>query len=166
MISSFFHEFFPYFVHFSFHSGLLFTTEFGLIKVSPGEIVVIPSGIRFSVSILEESSRGYVCEVFGSHFQLPELGPIGKLSFILWIYFSIYAEETSSCFLYVLSGSNGLANPRDFLFPKAFFDPSVFENKFTVVHKFDGKLFEAKQDFSPFNVVAWHGNYVPYKVNY
>lgn len=25
-------------------------------------------------------SRGYVLEVFGSHFELPDLGPIGKLS--------------------------------------------------------------------------------------
>jgi homogentisate 1,2-dioxygenase len=26
-------------------------------------------------------------------------------------------------------------------------------------------LFEAEQDHSPFDVVAWHGNYVPYKYN-
>ena len=31
------------------------------------------------------------------------------------------------------------------------------------MHKFGGRLFSASQSFSPFNVVAWHGNYAPYK---
>ncbi len=29
--------------------------------------------------------------------------------------------------------------------------------------QYEGQLFSASQPFSPFNVVAWHGNYVPYK---
>lgn len=61
-------------------------------------------------------------------------------------------------------GANGLAAPRDFLVPVAWFDDSCRPG-YTIVQKFGGELFTAKQEFSPFNVVAWHGNYVPYKVN-
>eukprot|EP00270_Netrium_digitus_P015944 TRINITY_DN5642_c0_g1_i1.p1 TRINITY_DN5642_c0_g1~~TRINITY_DN5642_c0_g1_i1.p1 ORF type:complete len:276 (+),score=57.25 TRINITY_DN5642_c0_g1_i1:1-828(+) len=94
-------------------------------------------GIRFAVSLPDGSSRGYMCETFGAHFQLPDLGPIG---------------------------ANGLANPRDFMAPVASYDSeSGPGRKFVVIHKFEGALFEAYQDFSPFNVVAWHGNYYPYK---
>jgi homogentisate 1,2-dioxygenase len=58
-----------------------------------------------------------------------------------------------------------LANPRDFLTPTAWFEETSWGHSgFTIIHKFGGGLFEAKQDFSPFNVVAWHGNYAPYKV--
>lgn len=117
--------------------GLWISTEFGRMQVIPGEIAVIQMGIRFAVDLPDGSCRGYVCESYGGHFQLPDLGPIG---------------------------ANGLANPRDFKLPVAWFDDAVHID-FSVVHKFDGKLFEAKQDFSPFNVVAWHGNYVPYKYN-
>jgi homogentisate 1,2-dioxygenase len=60
-------------------------------------------------------------------------------------------------------GANGLAAPRDFLVPKAWYEDASYPN-YTIVQKFGGELFMAKQDFSPFNVVAWHGNYVPYKV--
>ena len=60
-------------------------------------------------------------------------------------------------------GANGLAAPRDFLVPTAWFEESSYPG-FTIVQKFGGELFTARQDFSPFNVVAWHGNYAPYKV--
>lgn len=60
-------------------------------------------------------------------------------------------------------GANGLASPRDFLVPVAWFEQHSNPG-YTIVQKFGGELFTAKQDFSPFNVVAWHGNYVPYKV--
>ncbi|CAA6671546.1 unnamed protein product [Spirodela intermedia] len=110
-------------------------TEFGRMQVSPGEIVVLPQGFRFSVHLPDGSSRGYVSEVFGTHYQLPDLGPIG---------------------------ANGLASARDFLAPAAWFDSDAHPG-YTIVQKFGGELFTAKQDFSPFNVVAWHGNYVPYK---
>ncbi|KAL6763934.1 Homogentisate 1,2-dioxygenase [Haematococcus lacustris] len=80
-------------------------------------------------------SRGMRFSVFAGHFQLPDLGPIG---------------------------SNGLAAARDFQSPVAWFeDRSVAE--YTVQHKFEGQLFSATQTFSPYNVVAWHGNYVPCK---
>lgn len=113
------------------------STEMGRLQVAPGEAAVMQQGIRFAVDLPDGASRGYICEVFGGHFQLPELGPIG---------------------------ANGLANPRDFLHPVAHFDDRRPGGAgFVVVHKFDGDLFQARQDFSPFNVVAWHGNYVPFK---
>ncbi|XP_028138785.1 homogentisate 1,2-dioxygenase [Diabrotica virgifera virgifera] len=108
-------------------------TEFGKIKAIPNEIVVIQQGIRFQIEV-ETASRGYILEVFGRHFELPDLGPIG---------------------------ANGLANPRDFLHPTAWYED--VEENFEVVSKYQGKLFVCEQDHSPFDVVAWHGNYVPYK---
>jgi homogentisate 1,2-dioxygenase len=113
---------------------LKITTEFGQLEVSPNEFCVIQQGMRFTVDITEPS-RGYICEVYDNHFVLPNLGPIG---------------------------ANGLANPRDFLTPIARFeDRSV--DKYKVVAKFQGSLFVAEQNHSPYDVVAWHGNYVPYK---
>ncbi|CAI9088739.1 OLC1v1023161C2 [Oldenlandia corymbosa var. corymbosa] len=114
---------------------LLITTECGKLQVVPGEVAVIPQGFRFVVDLPDGPSRGYVAEIFGNHFQLPDLGPIG---------------------------ANGLAAPRDFLSPVAWFEQTTCPG-YTIVQKFGGELFTAKQDFSPFNVVAWHGNYVPYK---
>ncbi|CAH9115655.1 unnamed protein product [Cuscuta europaea] len=111
------------------------TTECGRLEVKPGEIVVIPQGLRFAINLPDGDSLGYVGEIFGTHFQLPDLGPIG---------------------------ANGLAAPRDFLAPVAWFDDS-YHPDYNIVQKFGGELFTAKQEFSPFNVVAWHGNYVPYK---
>ncbi|KAL9264312.1 Homogentisate 1,2-dioxygenase-like protein [Drosera capensis] len=115
---------------------LWITTECGRLQVSPGEIVVLPQGFRFAITLPDGPSRGYVAEIFGAHFQLPDLGPIG---------------------------ANGLAATRDFLVPSAWFEKSRRPG-YTIIQKFGGELFTAKQDFSPFNVVAWHGNYVPYKV--
>ncbi|KAJ3127749.1 hypothetical protein HK098_005866 [Nowakowskiella sp. JEL0407] len=113
--------------------ALTIQTEFGFLFVEPLEIVVIQRGIRFKV-LLDEPSRGYVVEVFDGHFELPDLGPIG---------------------------ANGLANPRDFLSPTACFEDS--EEEFTIHTKFQGKYFSFTQNHSPFDVVAWYGNYVPYK---
>ncbi|KAJ4748835.1 hypothetical protein LUZ62_083240 [Rhynchospora pubera] len=117
------------------HGKLFITTECGKLYAQPGEIVVIPQGFRFSIDLPDGDSRGYVAEIFGTHFRLPDLGPIG---------------------------ANGLAAPRDFQVPKAWYEDASYPN-YTIVQKFGGELFMAKQDFSPFNVVAWHGNYVPYK---
>jgi homogentisate 1,2-dioxygenase len=78
--------------------------------------------------------RGYICEIFQGHFQLPELGPIG---------------------------SNGLANPRDFQAPVASYDRD--ETKWKIITKFNNELFAATQHHTPFDVVAWHGNYYPFK---
>ncbi|XP_003747579.1 homogentisate 1,2-dioxygenase [Galendromus occidentalis] len=109
------------------------TTEFGKMHVKPNEICVIQQGMRFKVDV-EGPTRGYILEVFDSHFVLPNLGPIG---------------------------ANGLANPRDFLHPVAWFED--VDAEYTVINKYQGQLFSTVQGHSPFDVVAWHGNYVPYK---
>jgi homogentisate 1,2-dioxygenase len=113
---------------------LLLETELGRLLVAPGEIAVIPRGIKFRVALLDGPSRGYVCENFGHLLRLPELGPIG---------------------------SNGLANARDFEAPVAWFEER--DEPTEVVTKFLGNLWSTTLSHSPFEVVAWHGNYVPYK---
>ena len=116
--------------------GLQVRTEFGRMRVLPGEICVLQRGIRFSVDLLEDIGRGYILEIFEGHFILPDLGPIG---------------------------ANGLANPQDFKTPTAWFEREGIRTSYQVIHKMDGALFSASQEFSPYNVVAWHGNYAPYK---
>jgi homogentisate 1,2-dioxygenase len=109
-------------------------TELGPLHVSPGEIAIVPRGIRFRVTLPDDLARGYLCENFGAPFTLPERGPIG---------------------------SNGLAAERDFLAPQAAFEehPRTVQ----VVQKFGGNLWAADYDHSPLDVVAWHGNYTPVK---
>jgi len=113
---------------------LFLSTELGMLNVKPGEMAVIPRGIRFRVELPDGSARGYICENYGALFRLPELGPIG---------------------------ANGLANPRDFLTPVAAFEER--EGDFELVAKFLGRLWSAEIKHSPLDVVAWHGNYAPYK---
>jgi homogentisate 1,2-dioxygenase len=113
---------------------LRFDTELGRIAAAPQEIVVIPRGLRFRVELLDAEARGYVCENFGAPFKLPDLGPIG---------------------------SNGLANPRDFLVPTASYEDR--SGSFELIAKFMGNLWATAIDHSPLDVVAWHGNYAPYK---
>ncbi|MGH6638250.1 MAG: homogentisate 1,2-dioxygenase [Polaromonas sp.] len=116
---------------------LVLTTELGILELTPGEVAVVPRGMAFSVALPDGPSRGYVCENYGAHFRLPELGPIG---------------------------SNGLANARDFLAPTAAFDDAqAFSGGYEIIKKFGGRLWATTQQHSPFNVVAWHGNLVPYK---
>jgi homogentisate 1,2-dioxygenase len=117
---------------------LLILTELGRVEVAPQEIAVIPRGIRFRVELPDADAanpaRGYVCENYGAHLRLPDLGVIG---------------------------SNGLANPRDFLTPHAWYEDR--EDRFELLAKFQGNLWTAAIDHSPLDVVAWHGNYAPYK---
>jgi len=113
---------------------LRFVTEFGLLDVEPQEIAVIPRGVRFRVELGDESARGYVCENLGVPFRLPDLGPIG---------------------------SNGLANARDFLAPVAWYEE--VEEHCELAVKFLDRLWSAEMNHSPLDVVAWHGNYAPYK---
>ncbi|KAL3123761.1 hypothetical protein niasHT_009974 [Heterodera trifolii] len=115
------------------HGILHIVTEMGVIDVGPQEIAVVPQGVRFSVDV-SVPSRGYLLEVFGEHFRLPELGPIG---------------------------ANGLANAHCFRIPTAWFEER--ETQFSIINKFQGQLFAAEQNHSPFDVVAWRGNYFPYK---
>lgn len=115
---------------------LLLRTELGLIEAGPGEIAVVPRGMKFQVRLAtgSEAARGYVCENYGSPFELPGLGPIG---------------------------ANGLANPRDFLTPAAWYED--VSGDFELVAKFGGRFWAARLNHSPLDVVAWHGNYAPYK---
>ena len=113
---------------------LLVHTEFGRLRVAPGEIAVIPRGVRFRVEVPDGLARGYICENYGAALTLPERGPIG---------------------------ANGLANERDFLAPAAAFEDR--RGSFQVVQKFGGHLWAADYDHSPLDVVAWHGDLAPYK---
>jgi homogentisate 1,2-dioxygenase len=113
---------------------LRLATELGRLDVEPQEIAVIPRGVRFRVELPDGQARGYVCENFGAPLRLPDLGPIG---------------------------SNGLANPRDFSAPVAWYEDRSGE--FELVAKFLGRLWSAPIDHSPLDVVAWHGNNTPYK---
>ena len=114
--------------------GLRLATELGILDVEPLEIAVIPRGLRFRVELRAAAARGYVCETFGAPLRLPDLGPIG---------------------------SNGLANPRDFESPVAWYEDR--EGRFELVAKFAGQLWCAPLGHSPLDVVAWHGNHAPYK---
>jgi len=114
---------------------LRIATELGLIELEPQEIAVIPRGLRFRVELLDGTARGYFCENFGSPLRLPDLGPIG---------------------------SNGLANPRDFQTPVAWYEERNGDD-LELVGKFSGQLWTARIDHSPLDVVAWHGNNAPYK---
>ncbi len=115
---------------------LLITTEMGILDVRPGEVALVPRGVAFKVALPDGPSRGYVCENYGAHFRLPELGPIG---------------------------SNGLANARDFQIPVAAFEES--SEPYEIIKKYGGSLWSAQMQHSPFNVVAWHGNLAPCKYN-
>ena len=109
-------------------------TELGVVEVEPLQIAVIPRGVRFRVELPDGQARGYVCENFGTAMRLPDLGPIG---------------------------ANGLANPRDFETPHAAYED--VEGEFELVAKFQGLLWRADIGHSPLDVVAWHGNYAPYR---
>jgi homogentisate 1,2-dioxygenase len=114
--------------------ALVFFTELGRIELRPGEICVLPRGLKFRVELLEAEARGYICENYAQQFRLPDLGPIG---------------------------ANGLANPRDFLTPVAAYED--IGDDFEVIAKYGGGLWASAIDHSPLNVVGWHGNYAPYK---
>jgi homogentisate 1,2-dioxygenase len=114
--------------------ALRMVTELGIVDLAPGEIAVLPRGVRVRIELAAERARGYVCENFGALLRLPELGPIG---------------------------ANGLANARDFLTPVAAVDGTSEPTE--IVQKFGGALWSTQLDRSPFDVVAWHGNYAPYK---
>jgi homogentisate 1,2-dioxygenase len=114
--------------------ALRVATELGVLEIAPQEIAVVPRGLRFRVELIDGLARGYVCENYSALFRLPDLGPIG---------------------------SNGLANPRDFLTPTAWYEDK--RGTFELVAKFRNNLWSAEIDHSPLDVVAWHGNYAPYK---
>jgi len=114
--------------------ALTVVTELGVLDVKPGEVLLLPRGIAFSVQV-HGPSRAYVCENHGAPFRLPELGPIG---------------------------SNGLANPRDFLAPVAAFEAQQ-DRPYQIIKRYGGRLWQTTQPRTPFDVVAWHGNLAPLK---
>jgi homogentisate 1,2-dioxygenase len=140
--------------------GLTVFTELGVIEVIPGEVCCLPRGLKFKVELgigsrhvskgsigddvaltnvratdtADAAARGYICENYGAHFKLPDLGPIG---------------------------ANGLANPRDFETPVAWYEDR--DAPCEIVAKFGGNLWSCEIDHSPLDVVAWHGNYAPYR---
>jgi homogentisate 1,2-dioxygenase len=116
------------------HGDLRFVTEFGRIDAQPGEIVVIPRGVKFRIEIPVGPARGYFCENYGGAFTLPERGPIG---------------------------ANCLANSRDFLTPIAAYEDKETPTELFV--KWGGSLYKTELAQSPIDVVGWHGNYAPYK---
>jgi homogentisate 1,2-dioxygenase len=109
-------------------------TELGNLEVAPGEMALIPRGLRFQVELPDGPSRGYACENHGAPFRLPELGPIG---------------------------ANGLANPHDFLAPVAAFEDKAAPCR--LIAKYQGVCWESELDHSPLDVVAWRGNLAPCK---
>jgi homogentisate 1,2-dioxygenase len=112
--------------------ALRLVTELGLLTVGPLEIALIPRGVRVRVELEAGRARGYALENYGNLFRLPELGPIG---------------------------SNGLANPRDFETPVAYFEDRA--ERCVVIQKFGGQLWSTELEHSPLDVVAWHGNLAP-----
>jgi homogentisate 1,2-dioxygenase len=114
--------------------ALTVVTELGVLEARPGELLLLPRGIAFSVQV-SGPSRAYVCENHGAAFRLPELGPIG---------------------------SNGLANARDFLAPVAAYDARQ-DRPFQIIKRAGGRLWHTTQQRTPFDVVAWHGNLAPLK---
>jgi homogentisate 1,2-dioxygenase len=114
--------------------SLRLRTEFGVIEIEPGEVCIIPRGIIFRVEPVDGSARAYVCENYGGGFTLPDRGPIG---------------------------ANCLANPRDFLTPVAAYEE--VEAPHTLIMKWGGDLYRTQTSHSPIDVIAWHGNYYPYK---
>lgn len=118
------------------HGRLDIQTELGKLMVFPGEIAVVQRGLKWKVSLPDGQAVGYIQEIFGMHYELPDLGPLG---------------------------ASGLANVRDFEHPVAHFD--IDQTPWEVIYKLGGQLFTCRQDHTPFDVVAWHGNYVPYKYN-
>lgn len=120
-------------------------TEFGKLLVRQNEIAVIPRGVRYRVTLPAGPAHGFVCELFQSHFQLPQLGIVG---------------------------STGLANPRDFEIPKAHFDGQLSSDgatavanntEYRLITRQAGRLWSCTQSSTPFDVAAWHGTFYPYK---
>jgi len=113
---------------------LRFRTELGIVDLEPREIAILPRGIVYRVELLDGPARGFVCENYGQSFELPARGPIG---------------------------ANCMANRRDFITPVAAFEDRETPSSVTV--KWCGQFHRTEIGHSPLDVVAWHGNFVPYK---
>jgi homogentisate 1,2-dioxygenase len=109
-------------------------TEFGIMDLEPLEICILPRGMLFKVGLKDATARGFVCENYGAKFTLPGRGPIG---------------------------ANCMANSRDFKTPVAAFEEKEIPCRVWI--KWCGQFHVSTIDHSPLDVVAWHGNYAPYK---
>jgi homogentisate 1,2-dioxygenase len=114
--------------------ALTLFTELGTLDLAPGELAIVPRGLRFSVVLREAAARGTVAEVFGRHFALPERGVVG---------------------------ANGLAEARHFRAPAPFYEDRLAPG-YRITAKYGGVLHDARQDHSPFDVAGWRGSYAPY----
>ena len=110
-------------------------TELGPLRVSPGEIAVIPRGIRFRVELPDKPR--------------PRL-PVRELR-----------RRTSRCPSAARSAPTAWPTSGTSCTPHAAFEER--DHAVQVVQKFGGNLWAADYDHSPLDVVAWHGNYAPYK---
>lgn len=114
--------------------GLVLQTELGVLGVRPGQVALLPRGLRFSVHLEGLMARGWLGEVYGRSFTLPERGPVG---------------------------ANGLTDPRHFEAPTAWHEDRL-DPGYRLSTKIGGRLFDAHQDYTPYDVAAWHGSHVPY----
>lgn len=114
--------------------GIRIVSELGIIEAQPGELVLLPRGCKFRVDIEQGRARGFVCENYGLPFRLPDLG---------------------------LIGSTGQANAWDFQVPVAAYEDR--DEPVELIHKLAGNFWRGELDHSPFDVVAWRGNYAPCK---
>lgn len=113
---------------------LVITTELGIMDIQPGELALIPKGMKMKVDPVSGPAYGFMCENYGLPFVLPDLG---------------------------LIGSHGLANAIDFETPVAAFEDN--EEPTELIQKFCGSFWETKLEYSVFDVVAWRGNWAPCK---
>jgi homogentisate 1,2-dioxygenase len=113
---------------------LRLVTELGILDVRPGELALVPRGMKFRVDLLDVLARGFVCENYGVPFRLPELG---------------------------LIGSTGQANAYDFEIPVAAYEDNDITTQ--LIHKYCGSFWTTTLQYSPFDVVAWRGNNTPSK---
>src|SRR5260221_12308271 len=109
--------------------NLRFVTEFGRIDAEPGEIVMIPRGVKFRVEIPSGPARGYICENYGGAFSRPERRP---------------------------GGAQFLAKSRGFLIPVPGLVYKGTPTEFFV--KLGGELVAIQMTPLPLDVVAWDSN--------
>ena len=116
-----------------YQGELCLRTEFGVLRIAPGMIAVLPRGVVCKIELIDTYAAGYLCENAGTPLTLPPLGIIG---------------------------ANGLANPRHFFYPKAAMEEAAGD--VTLLCQSQHHWWQAKSAHSPLNVAAWHGNYAPY----
>jgi len=108
-------------------------TELGPLAVEPGHIGVVPRGIKVRVSTAAKLASGWLHENYGQAFTLPDPG---------------------------ITGPNTSALARDFVYPSA--QPED-DAPTAIIVKTGGRFLATSIDRTPLDVVAWRGNYAPYR---